>query len=85
MIIRDVPRRMVEAGQVQVGDLVTSTPDDTRLPLSVVIGRIEDLQPNRDKPICFDAVVRHMANPASLSEVFIVDLSQPASAPPASP
>lgn len=79
MIIRDIPRRMVDAGQIQVGDLVTSAPDDTRLPLAVVIGPIEDLQPNRDKPICFDALVRHMIDPASLSEVIIVDSSHPAS------
>ncbi|MGQ9650670.1 MAG: rod shape-determining protein MreC [Phycisphaerae bacterium] len=85
MIIRDIPRRMVDAGLIQVGDLVTSAPDDTRLPLAVVIGPIEDLQPNRDKPICFDALVRHMIDPASLSEVIIVDSSQPASLPTPSP
>ncbi len=77
MIIRDIPRRMVEAGQVQVGDLVTSAPDDTRLPIAIVIGPIEDLRPNRDKPICFDAIVRHMVDPASLSEVIIVGSAQP--------
>lgn len=85
MIIRDIPRRMVDAGQIQVGDLVTSAPDDTRLPLAVVIGPIEDLQANRDKPICFDALVRHMIDPSSLSEVIIVDSSQPDSLPMPSP
>jgi len=82
MIIRDIPRRMVEAGQIQVGDLVTSAPDDTRLPIAVVIGPIDDLQPNRDKPICFDALVRHMIDPASLSEVIIVGSAQTDSSTP---
>lgn len=81
MIIRDIPRRMIESQQVQLGDLVTSTPDDTRLPVAMVIGPIEQLQPNRDKPICFDAIVRHMIEPAGLSQVMIVDLMQPEPSP----
>jgi cell shape-determining protein MreC len=85
MIIRDIPRLLVETGQVRAGDLVTSVPDDTRLPIAVVIGPIEDLRPNRDNPVCFNAVVRHMVDPASLSEVLIVDLSQPAASPPGPP
>lgn len=82
MIITDIPRWMVDGGQVCVGDLVTSAPDDTRLPLAVVIGSIEELRLNRDQPICYDAVVRHMVDPASLTQVLIVDLSPPPEPPP---
>ncbi len=77
MIITDIPKWMVEGGQVRVGDLVSSAPDDTRLPLAVVIGTIEELRLNRDQPICYDGIVHHMADPATLTQVLIVDLSPP--------
>jgi len=77
MIITDIPKWMVEGDQVRVGDLVSSAPDDTRLPLAVVIGTIEELRLNRDQPICYDGIVRHMVDPATLTQVLIVDLSPP--------
>jgi cell shape-determining protein MreC len=81
MIITDIPAAMVDSGRVGIGDLVTSPPDDSKLPLAVVIGPITDLKLNREKPVVYDAIVSHMVDPKSLSQVFIVDLSAPATLP----
>ena len=74
MRIRDIPARL--AAHIQVGDLVTSDPNDPKLPLAMVIGEIEKLTQNRDNPVYCSAVVRYRYDPKTLGQVFIVDLSK---------
>lgn len=87
MKIRDIPRDYVDSGRIKVGDIVTSDPTDARLPMAMVVGKLEQLQRNKNKPVYYDAVVAPLYDPQNLSQVYIVDLSTPANQPasPAKP
>jgi len=76
MIVADIDRTFIDAGVIAVGDLVTSDPHDPKLPLAMVVGEIIELRQNEDKPLFYDAVVRHRYDPKALSRVLIVDLSR---------
>lgn len=76
MRIRDIAASLVDTGAISQGDLVTSDPNNPRLPLAMVIGRIEELTQNRDNPVCYDAVVGYLFHPKHLSQVYIADLSR---------
>jgi cell shape-determining protein MreC len=81
MIIRDIKNDFVKAGYIAEGDLVLSDAHDPRLGQSLVIGEIELLRHNKDKPLLYDAIVRYRFDPHNLSEVLIVDRSRTGSAP----
>lgn len=74
MIVADIDRAFIDAGVVAVGDLVTSDPNDPNLPHAMVVGEIVEIHHNKDKPLFYDAIVRHRYDPKSLSQVMIVDL-----------
>lgn len=76
MIVPDIRNDFIDAHVVAVGDLVTSDPQDPKLPLGMVIGEITELRHNKDNPLLYDAVVQHRYDPKNLSQVFIVDLSR---------
>ena len=76
MIVADIDRAFIDAGVVAVGDLVTSDPNDPRLPHTMVIGEIIEVRQNTNKPLFYDAVVRHRQNPQQLSQVLIVGLAK---------
>lgn len=78
MRIRDVPANLVEEQKVKVGDLVMSDPNNPWLPAAMMIGKIDTLELVRDqeKPLYYDATVLAPYDPATLSHVFIVDLSR---------
>ena len=76
MIVADIDRTFIADGVVAVGDLVTSDPNDPKLPRAMVVGEIIELHQNEDKPLFYDAVVRHRHDPKALSQVYIVDLSR---------
>lgn len=76
MIMPDVRREFIDRQLVAVGDLVTSDPEDPKLPIGLVIGEIRELQHNKIKPHFYDAIVYHRFDPKSISQVFVVDLSR---------
>ncbi|HSA29021.1 MAG TPA: rod shape-determining protein MreC [Phycisphaerae bacterium] len=76
MVVPDIRKDFTDAGVVAVGDLVTSDPQDPRLPLGMVIGEITELRHNKDNPLLHDAMVQHRYDPKNLSQVYIVDLSR---------
>ncbi len=77
MKIADLPVDWVSGARarVAVGDVVTSSPDDSRLPVALAIGTISELIPNREKPLYYDAMVAPRENPAGFHDVLIADLS----------
>lgn len=86
MRIPDIPADLVESGRVRVGDQVLTDAHNPWLPMTMMVGTIESLERPRDqqKPLFFDARVRNPCEPATLSQVFVVDLTQTAlAAPPA--
>jgi len=80
MRIRDIPANLVEQKKVKVGDLVMSDLNNPWLPVAMMIGKIDELKFVRDqeKPLYYDATVLAPYDPATLSHVFIVDLSRAA-------
>ncbi|GMV98834.1 MAG: hypothetical protein AMXMBFR83_31820 [Phycisphaerae bacterium] len=80
MKIQDVNARYVEQGFVRVGDLVMSSPQEPRLPVSLVIGEITALEKVADpkkKPLYYTAIVRHYYDPGTIHRVFIADFPRP--------
>jgi cell shape-determining protein MreC len=80
MLIRDISHDFIEAGLVQENDLVLSDPRDPKLDQSLVVGEITKIRHNKDKPLLYDAFVRHRFDPKNLSQVLVVDRSRTASA-----
>ena len=81
MKIPEIDAGWVDQKLIQVGDLVTSAPDDYRLPVAMVIGEIVSLEKVRDdkkKPLYYNAYVKHLYDPGTLSQVFIADFSREA-------
>lgn len=86
MVIHEIDAGSVEKGVIQVGDIVTSDPNDSRLPVAMVIGEITALEKVRDdkkKPLFYTAHVKHRYDPASLGQVFVADFSPETQRPPA--
>jgi cell shape-determining protein MreC len=76
MRVLDIAAGFVDSGQVAVGDWVTSSADDPKLCVPLVIGRITALRHNRQKPLYYDAVVCFPQDPKSLREVFVVGMTR---------
>ena len=75
MRIPDIPREYVDTGKIKAGDLITSDPNNPRLPLAMVLGEVKELTHVKDKPVFYQAIVTPLSDPKNLSQVFIVDLS----------
>lgn len=76
MEIRDVQRRDVEAGLVQKGDIVVSTPfgaGQSELPSSMRIGTIISLAVDHDNPLLCIATVRNEIREDDLRRVYVYD------------
>lgn len=73
MILRDLDRRDVESGRIQVGDAVLSDPEGTRLPVAMVIGRIGALSPDRNNALLATAVVEPVLPSKGLRRVQVFD------------
>ncbi len=74
MRIRDIPASLVDGRHLRVGDLVTSSPGHSTLPMAMVIGEIRELNLNRANPVHYDALVRYLYDPRTLRRVFIANL-----------
>lgn len=75
MVIRDITKEFISTKQIRLGDLVTTTGKDPRLPMMIVIGRIDSLQLNQSKPVYYDAVVRPIFDARSLERVIVANLT----------
>lgn len=81
MKISDIDARWVEGQFIKLGDLITSDPNDLRLPVAMVIGEISALTKVRDdkkKPLYYTAEIKHRYDPRLLSQVFVADFAREA-------
>lgn len=73
MEIRDVDRRDVEAGVVQVGDVVLSDPRSAQLPAAMTMGTVRGISPARDKPLFSILVIKSEPHSEPLDRVYVFD------------
>lgn len=76
--VRDVDHGYVERNEVQAGNLVLSSSDDERLPVSVVIGTVSTVRPDPDNALLYVLDVEPAVNLDQLRRVYVVDLDTPA-------
>lgn len=74
MEIRDVERKDVETGVVQVGDTVLSDPQSDVLPAAMTIGKITAASADRDNPLFAILTIENAVPESSLRRVYIYDL-----------
>jgi len=73
MEIRDVERKDVETGVVQVGDTVLSDPQSDVLPAAMTIGKITVASADRDNPLFAVLTIAAAVPEESLRRVYIYD------------
>ncbi|MCL2330092.1 MAG: hypothetical protein FWC56_02195 [Phycisphaerae bacterium] len=74
MRMTDIPAQYVKNGIIRVNDVVTTDGRDPKLPLSMVIGEIESLEPIKKQPLLYNAIVKHRCDPKELADVLIVNI-----------
>lgn len=73
MEIRDVERKDVERGVIQVGDTVLSDPQSDALPAAMTIGKITEASADRDNPLFAVLTISAAVPEESLRRVYIYD------------
>jgi len=73
MEIRDVERKDVETGVIQVGDTVLSDPQSDVLPAAMTIGKITTTSADRDNPLFAILTIAAAVSEESLRRVYIYD------------
>ena len=73
MEVRDVQARFVQAGTVEVGDVVLSDPTQEMLPAALIIGNVSAVIPDRDNPLFVHLAVKPVLDPADLDRVYVFD------------
>ena len=73
MEIGDAKRRDVEAGLIQVGDVVLSDPASGILPCAMTIGRITSIGPDRNNPLLSILTIEAALDETSLRRVYVYD------------
>jgi len=73
MEIREVDRRDVEAGVIQVGDIVLSDHTEDMLPAPMTIGKIVRIEPDRERPLLSTLTVKSSVDENSLRKIYIFD------------
>lgn len=71
--IEDVDGRMVERGDIQVGDVVLSDPESVALPTGLTIGTIVKISPDRSQPLFRVLSVKSEADLSALRRVYVYD------------
>lgn len=71
--IEDVDHRYVNRGQIEVGDWVLTVHGDERLPISMVVGTIRSVTPDRDNPLLYILDVKPAIDADRLRRVYVVD------------
>lgn len=73
MAVTDVPVTSPDGWAMRPGDLVVSSPGEPRLPISVVIGQIQRIEPNPRNPLLCRLVVSPRRDGKTVRRVFVVD------------
>ncbi|MEK7755748.1 MAG: rod shape-determining protein MreC, partial [Planctomycetota bacterium] len=73
MEIRDVERKDVDTGVVQVGDTVLSDPQSDVLPAAMTIGKVTTASADRDNPLFALLTIAAAVPEESLRRVYIYD------------
>lgn len=73
MEIRDVPRRDVDTGSVQIGDVILSDPTSGMLPTAMTIGRVTNIRSDRDQPLFSILTIESEIDESWLQRVYIFD------------
>jgi len=71
MVIEDVERKRVDEGHIAEGDYVLSDPNDASLPASMVIGTIEAIHTDRNRPLLAILDVATTLPPSDLHRVYV--------------
>lgn len=71
MEIADVPGRDLDAGRIDVGDLVLSTPLEGVLPAAMVVGRVVNIRGDVDNPLLGILTVEPAADETALRRVYV--------------
>ncbi len=73
MQIRDAQRRDVDTGLIQIGDTVLSDPASDMLPAAMTIGKITEIEPDRDNPLLSIVTVNSVVDERSLRRIYVYD------------
>lgn len=73
MLLRDVDRRLIDAGRIQVGDRVLSDSQSEALPTALHIGKITEIAFDRDNPLFAILTVQSAVAEDTLRRVYIFD------------
>lgn len=72
MSVPDVPAQLQRTGKVRAGDLVISSPALPRLPVSMVIGQVERIEPDEKNPLLAHLFVKPRLNARLAQRVYVV-------------
>lgn len=73
MRIEDVSYSDVESGKINVGDIVVTTGEDSRLPLFVAVGKIVEIKRDDDNAVLYKLTVEPILDLDRLRRVFVLD------------
>lgn len=72
MSVPDVPAQLHKTGKIRAGDLVISSPNESRLPLSLVIGQVDRIEPDRRNPLVVHLFVSPRMELSSVRRVYVM-------------
>jgi len=75
MTVPDVPASLCDAGKVRVGDLVITTRGEARLPIPMVVGRIERIDRDPKNPLLYRLSVRPRLDTRAIRQAYVVSMS----------
>jgi len=73
MEIGDVDARGVEAGSIQIDDIVLSDPMSENLPAALTIGRVAAIAPDRNNPLFAILTIEPAVRESALERVYVFD------------
>ena len=73
MEIRDVDKRRVDDGTIAVDDVVLSDPRSELLPTALIIGRVVEINSDRDKPLFAILAIESVADLESMHRIYVYD------------
>lgn len=72
MSVPGVPSQLVETGQIRKDDLVIASPNESRLPLSMVVGQVERIEPDRKNPLVVHLFITPRMEMSSVQRVYVI-------------
>lgn len=92
MVVEDVPHRYLEGKgdeepgdthrRVRMGDLVFSAPGQFGIPVSMVVGKVVEIQQKPEKRLVADVVIAPVVDIDRLEDVWVIPSSPAGSSPP---